>query len=408
MLFQKISAMLHGKRTQRAATVRYFRPKLEILDERILLSTNTFTGAAGTTLWSNPANWSAGRIPNSQDQISAGQVTINGVTQNSYDDIPNLTVLTAVLNGVTLAGAPPMGGSGSSLTGQQYIDVEGPLVMMPGSTLDSLNYVYVYSSVSASATAGFSPSANIISPVVMLEPGATLVAAGGGTSTPALSITGNLNDYGAMSVGVVGGAPGSSSAMSVSGALTVEVGGTAVLHNGSTLLLNGGTLLDNGTVTMMGATIIGNVDIYGTFDSQGFPASRGPILGDTIQGDVLVSSGTLAIDTNAPHALDVTGNYTQHLGTLSVVITPQSGETQLYVYGTVALSAYGGPSTLKVTADGQLTPFASQWDLIVARGGITGDFGIFELPPSPVGNWATGVGVNFQGYPTYILSDGNP
>src|SRR5262249_17385781 len=59
-----------------------FRPQLESLEERMLLATDTWTGAGGTPNWSNPANWDTGHAPQNGDDLNINtlQVLTNDLT----------------------------------------------------------------------------------------------------------------------------------------------------------------------------------------------------------------------------------------------------------------------------------------------------------------------------------------
>jgi hypothetical protein len=46
-----------------------YRPVIEPLEERALLSTDTWTGAGGNNLWSNPANWDTQTVPAAGDTL---------------------------------------------------------------------------------------------------------------------------------------------------------------------------------------------------------------------------------------------------------------------------------------------------------------------------------------------------
>src|SRR5712692_9312725 len=45
-----------------------YRPRIEALEERTLLTTDTWTGLGGNVNWSNPANWDHG-VPNAGDDL---------------------------------------------------------------------------------------------------------------------------------------------------------------------------------------------------------------------------------------------------------------------------------------------------------------------------------------------------
>jgi hypothetical protein len=89
----------------------FYRPQFEPLEERALLSTDTWTGAAGNTLWSNPANWDTLTTPAPGDDLvfATGSVVTNdlapGTIFHSIQAIGtiqgNPIVLTGGINGGT-------------------------------------------------------------------------------------------------------------------------------------------------------------------------------------------------------------------------------------------------------------------------------------------------------------------
>ncbi len=132
-------------------------------------------------------------------------------------------------------------------------------------------------------------------------------------------------------------------------------------------------LQDQGILDMLGATL----DLNGnTVNVDDLLDSEAP--GDTIKGTVDVTGGTLAADA-VFHTLTITLNLVMQNGVLSLIIGTM-GSSVVNVNGTVTLGQGGSTPTLQVTAVSTLLP-GSTWTLITSGGGITGDFGTFDLPP---------------------------
>jgi hypothetical protein len=97
------------KRTRGKIARLSYRPSLEPLEKRALLSIDYWTGLGGTNNWSNPANWHAGIAPALGDDLSFGTrgslITIN-------DFAPRTNFHTIYLNGIVT-----IQGNGIVLTG---------------------------------------------------------------------------------------------------------------------------------------------------------------------------------------------------------------------------------------------------------------------------------------------------
>jgi hypothetical protein len=59
---------LSARKPEKKACSRWYRPRIEALEERALLSTDTWTGMGANSNWSNPANGDNG-VPNPGDDL---------------------------------------------------------------------------------------------------------------------------------------------------------------------------------------------------------------------------------------------------------------------------------------------------------------------------------------------------
>ncbi len=135
-----------------------FRPHVEFMEPRRLLSAVSWTGAAGDNNWDTPANWSTDSVPVSTDDvtinIAANVVHSNNVTDsiNSLTSTEPLTISggtlsiaaastinsTLSLTGGTLTGAGDVSVSGlvtlttGTLSGGSELNANGGMLLNPG------------------------------------------------------------------------------------------------------------------------------------------------------------------------------------------------------------------------------------------------------------------------------------
>jgi hypothetical protein len=345
---------------------------LETLESRVVPTTNNYWIGPAYGLWSNPANWSAGHTPSSQDWITFNASP--GKNTNSVDDLKSVTVQNWVSDPSYTATITLL--TGNRVTSTTNVSQYGTLALGPGSTLDSFNYFYANGATTMIGPHMASAAASIIAPHTLLN-GSLLVTGFSSGGGPALTITGVVSQAGTLTLGTAGGGAGS---LSISGAgYNVDTGGLTTLNLGSTLSYSGSTqILDSGTILMLGATLrtASGVSLTGgALDSEA--------RGDAIAGDV-TNSGVLNV-TGSPHTLTITGNYTQTgAGTLDLRIDSTGGNYLLSVGGVATL---GG--TLDVTASGGIAPINESWYLIKTGGGIVRNFATIALPPPSAGfSWS--------------------
>ena len=163
---------LFRDRLRRLATKRANRRRVHLglglaagvwpLEERVLLSTATWVGGAGTLNWGDQANWSDDVLPTSTDEVVIGDLGDN------QSIVVNMPVTIGSLN--SAEGINVLGGQSLTITGAMSSAVTGPFTLASGATL--------------SANSGASFNATGVTNI----DGASLYASGGATiSLPQLS-----------------------------------------------------------------------------------------------------------------------------------------------------------------------------------------------------------------------------
>lgn len=84
---RKVSAKADRQRYAR----RFRKLSLDYLEDRCLLSTDTWTGAGNNGLWSTASNWSTGVPISSQDVVSASTAPGTTITSSGTVSILSLT-----------------------------------------------------------------------------------------------------------------------------------------------------------------------------------------------------------------------------------------------------------------------------------------------------------------------------
>ena len=92
-----MASRMHSRRSSRCA----FRPSVELLEDRRLLSTITWSGAADGS-WNNAANWDLARAPANGDDL-VFPATASGNFSNT-NDVPGLTNVHSIVFTGTFSG----------------------------------------------------------------------------------------------------------------------------------------------------------------------------------------------------------------------------------------------------------------------------------------------------------------
>lgn len=293
------------------------------------------------------------------DLSGTGSVTVDGGGTFTFTGTNTYSGATNV-NAGTLVTGPTGIGDASATT----VATGATLLLAADETIGSL------AGAGAVDTAGFTLTAGGTSTFdgTMTGTGFTRAGAGSttltgtGTLTGALGVTGGslilapTATYTAATADVTSGSiivGGTLNAATSAGTGTVDVLAGGAL-NGALSSLAGGTLRVNGTVT-------GDVTNAGVLSGTG-----------TVVGNV-VNSGTLS-PGNSPGIFTITGDFTQTAdGILAMEVTPSAvagtGYDQLRVSGVATLDG-----TLSVTQSGSPFINGTNYDLVVADGGIDGDF----------------------------------
>ena len=239
---------------------RPFRPGIELLEDRVVPTVNSWINASGGS-WNDAANWSRGAVPGSADDVTinvSGNVTVHlssGSTSVNSLQVANSLVI-----------------DGGSLTSANVVQVTGTLSLQSG----ALSTAYGAYAIVNGGTFDFS-GGSISGPLVNLN--STLDIASTVTSTTTIEVRGGSNTF----------------VENASTAVTVKVEGDTWGDGvGVLTAVNGAT--NAGTITLGGwanselalAGTLTNTGIISTsYDSDG---SR-YILGGTLYNQGTVATG---------------------------------------------------------------------------------------------------------------------
>lgn len=269
--------------SQRATTVTAARAQVSGARSRPRsnpdITNDMFTNGAGTGLWSNAGNWSAGLPNSSTDVLRTGSGGAASVTQDISATINNMTLnasntwslnngdaLTVDGNSISNAGSMTVNSAG----GTTELIIGGPVTLNGGGTLSMSN-----------TTANFifgAAGTDTLTNQETIQGGGNI---GNGTLTLVNSGTINANVASSLTINASGGGSGGTT-------------NTGILE-----ATNGATLVLDGSITNTGATI----HATGT-------ASNVVLNSSTVTGGTLTTSGGGA-------------NITQQLGTTGDVPVPK-------------------------------------------------------------------------------------
>lgn len=369
-------------RKEGARTVRRHRPTrptLELLEARCVpTNSNYWIGPAGG-LWSTGDNWSLGRPPISDDWI-----LFDSANTSSEDDLQSLTVQN-ISTPSNFTGTITIDG-GNSLTSSTDFVAYGGLVLGAssggGSTLTVNGTFYQNGSL---FTGG---GDSTITAGQMIQSAAGSLSVAGGTGNPTLSISTSLLQGGTISV--------SNSSLYLSGSYNQLAGGTDILTQ-SNLFYLGGAMDVSGVIDMIDGAEIATLrgfTLHGTLNTINDLGGANSV--DVIIGSLTNSGGTINW-VGGLHGLQVTGDFRQSLGTLSMRIALPGNSDAFTVNGTASL---GG--TLNVT--GNVATMSSSWTLITV-GGYTDAFEHVNLPAPAAGpGWTYGWFSAGGGF-TFVIAD---
>ena len=110
------SSQIHRRR-RRSKSMHELMLQCEVLEQRVVMSTFTWTGSGANANWSTVGNWSGGVAPTSGNNtliFGAGQSQLTSV-----DDISALSV-----NEITLSGGYTVSGNAITLTGSGGVGID--------------------------------------------------------------------------------------------------------------------------------------------------------------------------------------------------------------------------------------------------------------------------------------------
>ena len=116
-----------------------YRPRIEWMEPRTLLSAVTWTGGGGDNNWDTAANWSTDSVPGSTDDVTidvaANVVHSNNVT-DSINSLTSMEPLTISGGTLSIAAASTINSTlsitGGTLTGSGDVTVSGLVTLTVG------------------------------------------------------------------------------------------------------------------------------------------------------------------------------------------------------------------------------------------------------------------------------------
>ena len=291
-------------------------PCIECLEPRITLSTDIWTGDAGTK-WMVAANWSNDTIPQVGDDLSFGAGAIDFGPVNDFPSGTSFNSITIGTSGYNLSGNP--------------VDLAGGITASysSGTSTDSMDTDLGAGTVSVSAGGELALNGAIAGTSGLSVSGGGTVALGGSASgTTTLSGLGTTllvdGTAGAVQVnaGSVLGGTGTTGAVN-------STGGTISPGDSPAVLTTGSLTLDSNS------TFIAELD--GSDDGNG-----------TTEYDQVVAGGAVSLD-GATLNLSIGGGYTPAVGDQLTIIKNNSGSD---ITGTFAGLAEGAEVTVSGFAFG--------------------------------------------------------
>jgi hypothetical protein len=397
---ERFIIMISAMKTKKDRHRLWYRPTIEPLEERALLSTDTWTGTGGDNLWSNPLNWDTQTVPNPGDDLVF--VSSFSPTPPSINDLlPDTT-----FNSITFANGQPTITYVTELMGNTepptYIQVpvttyppnepplEGNSVNLTGaiSSIEPSNIDFDGISLGANLTVS---GANISSPFDLN--GFTLSGTGNfsgpfiidgpiqGAAIGAIAITGPITQTGLATLSGVRFAgpvtltgPAILSNVIIDGPITL---GPATLSNASITA----PVTLGGPATFSGVNATDGINVNGFDLTLGRSTITGPISGT---GSITVVNGFTSLDSNS----------SEGVSTFTGVLTVNSGATAstgaidslnyLGNLNTGPTILNGGSLTLNVATVGAVT--VSNGGTLQAKGSSAGSVNVSQglLIPGPL------------------------
>ena len=374
-----------------------------------VITNDTFTNGAGTGLWSNGGNWSAGVPTSSNNVLITGTGSASKVIEDINSTINNLTLKSSnswtLNNGLLLA----IDGNSISNAGSMLMNSTGGFVGL------QIGSPYVTLSGGGTLTMSNNTANTIFGTVTAdtLINQETIQGAGNiglNRMTLVNSSTINANQSAGLTIQASGGAVNTGTIKATAGTLTLS--GTTVINTGGTISASGGNALvvssstiNGGTVTLAGASTLQlstgtvqngtlNNSATGTIEALSFTNNTlGGAISNPAGGVVKIDNGaTLNLQggsypTLGAVTLNSTGNNTnlQVFGantTLSGGSVTMSNATQNFIFGSATTDTLTNKETIQgagniggnrmtLVNSGTINASASAGLTIQANGGVT-------------------------------------
>jgi autotransporter-associated beta strand protein len=282
------------------------RPRLEALEDRVVLNSYTWTGQGDGTHWSDPANWSPTSKPQNDPSPDLFFPTGN-VHRGTNNDVPNLFVHSIDFDG--------SGTDNYTITGSPFRLGSGGITIEPG--VSSTETIGNAISLAAPATLAIKAA-----PLSFNDSTLTFTSAGSIANNGFLLTVDTAGLLNFPSGGASGATVNFNGTLGGSGGLTKEGLGTLFLTNSNSY--TGVTTINAGTVSARNAAALGG--------------------SGSAQGTTVNSGGTLEVEGGITLAepLTLEGNGVGGIGAVHGVITDNALSGSITLAGTTRIAVDGG------------------------------------------------------------------
>ncbi|MFO0927409.1 MAG: hypothetical protein U0736_10265 [Gemmataceae bacterium] len=305
--------------TRRA--IRWARPRLESLEERLAPAVVEWDGEAGTTDWADAANWTGDTLPGPADDVVIGA---------AYQGLTITSAASQTVGSVTSAAGLSLTGGTFQANGGLAVSSPQRLFLLGGATLRNTT---VAAGTTLQGTAGTLDAVTLRGDLAMdRTDGNSIVSVRNGLTLDGTARLGTATRY---------------AELTFWGPQTVAGTGTIVFGANASNTIYARNVTSAAIVTVAaGITIRGHSGVLRATAADGSFVNRGTIRADVAGGRISIGSGSDAPFVNQGTLLAVNG------GTLTVSSNGWSSSTPLEVTDASRLELYGTISAVPLRAAG--------------------------------------------------------